>query len=182
MLKKILIGVGVIFALIAAFVIYTVMTSGSKSPKETVNFDNGTVAVDVVYGRPYKKDRLIFGKQSAGALVPFGKYWRLGANSSTEISFTKDVTFAGAPIKAGTYRIYAMPDASQWQITLNSETDTFGYFEPDQTRDVATVKVPVKNDANEVEQFTITVSEIDGALLVNFIWDTTVVSAPIVVQ
>lgn len=182
MLKKILIGVGIIVALMAAFVIYTVLTSGSKSPKETVSFDNGSVAIEVVYSRPYKKGRLIFGDQSAGALVPFGKYWRLGANASTEISFSKDVSFAGTPIKAGKYRMYAMPNADQWQITLNDEVGTFGYFEPDQTRDIATVKLPVKNDANEVEQFTITVTEIDGALLVNFIWDTTVVSAPIVVQ
>jgi hypothetical protein len=182
MLKKILIGVGVIFALIAAFVIYTVLTSGSKSPKETVSFDNGTVAIEVTYGSPYKKGRVIFGSASNGALVPYGKYWRLGANASTEITFSKDVSFAGAPIKAGTYRMYATPNAGEWQITLNSEVKTFGYFEPDNTRDVATVRVPVKNDADEVEQFTIDVAEIDGALLLNFSWDTTVVSAPIVVQ
>ena len=38
--------------------------------------------VKVLYSRPLKKGRAIFGE-----LVPFGKEWRLGANEATTITF-----------------------------------------------------------------------------------------------
>ena len=78
------------------------------------------------YSSPYKKGRVIFGESSAGALVPYGAYWRLGANAATEISLNKDVMFAGTPLKAGKYRMYAVPGEKTWQVILNGELGKSG--------------------------------------------------------
>lgn len=89
---------------------------------------------------------MIFGEESEEALQPYGKYWRLGANAATEISFNKNVTFGGKAVEAGTYRMYAIPGADTFEITLNSETDVFfGAVEPDYDLDVLTIEAPVEN-------------------------------------
>ena len=70
------------------------------SPRMTAEGKN----VKVSYGQPSKKGRVIFGE-----LVPYGKVWRLGANEATEITFEKDGSFGGKPVKAGTYTLFTIP-------------------------------------------------------------------------
>ena len=111
MKKKILIGIGAILIIVIGYVAYTLLTTRSHSPLATVETTVGDMNVKVVYCRPYKKGRLIFGEESADALLPYGKYWRLGANEATEITFSKDINFAGKPISAGRYRMYTVPNA-----------------------------------------------------------------------
>ena len=65
--------------------------------------------IKVLYGRPQKNEREIFG-----ALVPYGKVWRVGANEVTEVRFYQDVTFGEVKVKAGTYALYAIPGESGW--------------------------------------------------------------------
>ena len=57
------------------------------SPSAQLSQTVGLTEVTVKYSRPSKKDRDIFG-----ALVPFGKIWRTGANQNTIISFFDAVT------------------------------------------------------------------------------------------
>lgn len=179
MKKKILIGIGVLFVLFLCYFIYGILTTRSHSPIETVQASAGDLSVEVVYCRPYKKGRLIFGEESKDALVPHGKYWRLGANDATEITFSSDVSFAGKAVKAGTYRMYAVPNADSWEVSLNSELEKFGFFEPNYDMDVAKVNVPVQTTDQEVEQFTINLMSEGSDMSMDFVWDTTKVSVPI---
>lgn len=180
MKRKIFIGIGVIIILFVVWVVYGLFFATPASPPDTAEGSYGDLNVKVAYSRPYKKGRLIFGEESNKALVPYGKYWRLGANQATEITFSKDVTFAGEPISAGTYRMYAIPNASTWEVALNSELGVFfGINEPDYELDVLKVKVPVQAASSETEQFTINFEQDSAALNMNFIWDKTKVSVPI---
>jgi len=78
--------------------------------------DDGTY-VRVVYSRPYQRGRdNIFGSEESGALVPFGKVWRTGANEATEITFTGDVKVAGHDLPAGTYSLFTTPGAEEWKL------------------------------------------------------------------
>jgi hypothetical protein len=77
-----------------------------------------TPSIKVVYSRPQKNGRVVFGQ-----LEPFGKVWRAGANESTEIKFYKDVKFGGKDIKAGTYTLYAIPEKDKWTVIINSGLD-----------------------------------------------------------
>ena len=111
-----------------------------KSPKGVVNYEKEDLSIEVVYHRPYKKERLIFGAKEDNALVPFGEYWRLGANAATTFENSQDIAFAGRMLKAGTYRMYAIPEADHWVVALNEEAK-FGYSEPDYSKDVMRVNV-----------------------------------------
>lgn len=178
--KKLYIVLAVLLVCVAAFFLYN--RFAVKSPKETVSFDDQDLSIDVVYSRPYKRGRLIFGEAGENALLPYGKYWRLGANAATEITFDKDVTFAGKSVPAGTYRMYAVPGRESFQISLNSETGvSAAHEEPDYTKDVAKVDVPVQA-ADETEQFTITFSKDANAANMDMTWDKTRIRIPIAPQ
>lgn len=150
-----------------------------KSPKDTVTLTSEDLTIEVVYSRPYKKERLIFGSAEDNALVPFGKYWRLGANAASTFSTNKDISFAGRPLKAGKYRLYAIPEADHWVVALNTEYDAFGYSEPDYSKDVMRVNVVAAQLLSPVEQFTIELNENDGNATLSMRWDTTAVTVPL---
>ena len=180
MIKKVLTGLGLLLLVTTLGLIYRIRTTPPASPPDKVAYSQGGLDIGVSYSRPYKKGRLIFGEKSAGALVPFGQYWRLGANAATEITFSKNVQFAGKPIAAGSYRLYAIPGATTWKVILNSQTGKFGFFEPNHEKDVLSVDVPSETVADSVEQFTIRVSGEPSAASLEFVWDTTVVRVPVV--
>jgi len=185
---------------------YRIATTRSHSPAETINFSYKDQDINVTYCRPYKKGRVIFGEakdrawlpkgkfwtdgfraltglpRTTGALVPNGKYWRLGANNATEVSFNKNINFAGKPVNAGRYRMYAVPNHNTWLITLNSELGKFGYYEPNYSLDVATVEVPVETALTETEQFTISFDNDSSVVKMSFIWDKTLVRVPLRIQ
>ena len=86
MKKKIYIVIAILVIGFLAYFTYGVLTTRSHSPSETKAFSHAGLDVKVVYSRPYKKGRLIFGDVNDDALVPNEKYWRLGANEATEIT------------------------------------------------------------------------------------------------
>ncbi|MFC3878711.1 DUF2911 domain-containing protein [Algoriphagus namhaensis] len=181
MLKKIGIGIGVLFLAVVAFFVYGMLFPAS--PPTSTSFSAQGLDITVHYSQPSKKGRVIFGDEASGALQPYGKYWRLGANAATEITFSQDVSFAGESVSAGTYRMYAVPGPNSFEISLNSELDVFlGVVEPDYAMDVVKVDVPTSTPPSEVETFTISFEESGANILMNIAWDQTLVAVPIQVQ
>lgn len=182
MKKKILIGLGLVVIAVASYIGYGILFP--KSPPGEASISSNGLNVKVTYSRPSKRGRLIFGEVSAGALLPYGKYWRLGANAATEITFSRDINFGGQPVNAGSYRMYAVPGASTFQIILNSELGVTlsGASEPDHSKDVLKIDVPVQTNAIETETFTINFVSDSGAIRMDFLWDTLLLSIPITAQ
>jgi hypothetical protein len=135
---------------------------------------NGPLIARVVYSRPQKQGRKLFGE-----LVQWGQVWRLGANEATEIEFFQDVKIDGKKIKKGRYTLYALVNPDKWTIILNKETDTWGAFRYDPNKDVTRTTVPVQKQSGITEAFSMQFEKIkDGAkLIIN--WDDTLVEMPI---
>ncbi|MEQ8360653.1 MAG: DUF2911 domain-containing protein [Cytophagales bacterium] len=179
MIKKILIGLGILVILIAAFILsYFFYFTRLASPEANLHFENQDVQVDINYCQPSKKGRLLFGNASEGALVPYGKYWRLGANQATEIEFKKAVLLNDVKVEAGKYRMYAIPNKDFWIIRLNSQLGEWGAIEPDYSLDVAETKVPTKS-TEETELFKMTISEVSNGALLIMKWDQTLLEIPL---
>jgi len=130
--------------------------------------------VKVIYSRPQKKGRDIFG-----VLEQYGKVWRFGANESTEIHFFKKVTIGGKKIKAGAYSLFAIPNKDSWTIIVNKQTDKWGAFSYDETKDVVRVNVPVKTPSKPIEYFSITFNSKEGGINLVAGWDKTQIELPI---
>jgi len=129
----------------------------------------------VIYSRPQKKGRKIFGS----AIVPYGKVWRLGANEATELDFFTDVKIGGKRLSEGRYTLYALVEPSQWTFILNKETDVWGAFTYDPSKDVVRVSVPVLELEQPLESFTFDFEKTkDGVDLVAG-WDTVSATLPI---
>jgi hypothetical protein len=182
MKKKIFIGLGVALLAFVLFAVYTVMFP--KSPPTTTAFSDKGLDIKVSYGQPSKRGRLIFGEEKDKALQPYGKYWRLGANAATEITFSKNVNFAGKAVNAGSYRMYAVPGADKFQVFLNSELGvTFSAAgEPNHSLDILSVEIPVQTSPSEVEKFTISFASDSTGVNMNCVWDKTQFTVPIKAQ
>ncbi|WP_053975691.1 DUF2911 domain-containing protein [Mangrovimonas xylaniphaga] len=148
-----------------------------KSPMDAAAYPTShkesSKSIKVIYSRPQLKGRPL------SKLTPEGKVWRTGANEATEITFSKDVVFAGKPVKAGTYSFFTIPGEKQWTIILNSATNVWGAYSYDEAQDVARVTVPVSEDKKALEAFSITFDK-DATMYLG--WDTLRVAIPIEVK
>ncbi len=177
-LRKILIGLGVVILCLGIYVVYLAMTTKSHSPAAIAHFAGDDVDIEVRYCRPYMKERLIFGTEDQGAVVPYGKKWRTGANEATQISLTDDVIIDGQKLTAGTYSLYCVPERDHWVIAFNERTDYWGAAfrkDPfDEDYDILRVKGEVAPLSEPVEQFGISLQQMsDSVVLLSFAWDRT---------
>jgi hypothetical protein len=134
---------------------------------------NETPLIKVVYSRPQKKGRDIFG-----GLVPYDKVWRTGANEATEIRFYRDVKMGEKSVPAGTYELFTIPGENEWTVILNKENDQWGAFSYMEPSNVAQVKVPVKHSDKEVEALTIVFGKAENGANMFMAWDKTYVTVP----
>ena len=143
----------------------------APSPACTIKQRVGVTDVEVVYSRPSKKDRQIFGN-----VVPFGKVWRTGANAATKVTFSTPVKLNGTDVAAGSYALYTIPGEDEWTIILNKGVGKSG-TQYDEKEDVVRFKAtPVALSDTSIETFTIEFNHIrDESVILNLVWDRTVV-------
>ena len=84
---------------------------------------------------------------------------RTGANEATLISFSKDVLFAGQPVKAGQYSLFTIPAESAWTVILNRQTGQWGLTYPGPASDLGRVKMTMSKPAALVEQLKYTITD-----------------------
>lgn len=139
---------------------------------EKLEFDRAIVRV--VYSRPAKKGRDIFGN-----IVPYGEVWRVGANEAPEIKFYEDLNLNGKKIKAGSYALLSIPGEKEWTLILSNDVDQWGAYSYDKKDDVLRVNAPVTQLSSPVENFTI---QFEGkgkqAGIMKLAWDQTLVELP----
>ena len=129
------------------------------SPKSTINYNNTLnnkeVSLQVDYSRPQKKGRLIFGSEEEGALVPYNKYWRTGANNHTTIELKNSITIDNNTLNSGLYSIYTFPGKDSWDVVFNETNSFWGIMQPDPEKDLFIISVPSNSLDQSIEQFTI---------------------------
>jgi hypothetical protein len=183
MKKRVLIIIGIVLLAIVALLTWFRSYTKSHSPAATAEYHQDGTDIIVKYCQPFKKGRLIFGDEASGALQPYGKYWRVGANEATTFQTNKDLMVNDQVLKAGHYSIYAYPGKDTWQVVFNSDFDRWGMPAPDAELDVIKTNVTATNDAPIAEQLEITFVQGDSGV-VNMIWtwDQTMVTTPLKAQ
>ncbi len=158
-----------LFLLIAAAFV-SCSDQAPKSPQITVEGKD----IKVVYGQPSKRDRVIFGE-----LVPYGQVWRAGANEATEITFSKDASFAGQPVKAGVYSFFVIPNTDNWTVILNTKLKQWGAFSYDNIKEFNVMEglVPAMKTDSVVEKLTYSFADDNSKMIVS--WDETKAEIPI---
>lgn len=124
-----------------------------------------TVSVD--YGAPSMRSRKIMG-----ALVPYDKVWRTGANEATKFHTDSDLTVGGTKVPAGDYTLYTLPSANGWKLIINKQTGQWG-TEYDQSKDLARIDMNVAKTPAPVEQMEIKLEPKGGDVVLHTIWENT---------
>ncbi len=105
----------------------------------------GLTDITVDYSRPLVKGRKVWG-----ALVPYDKVWRAGANENTTIAFSDPVTIEGKPLAAGTYGLHMIPGENEWTVIFSKNSSSWGSFTYDPKEDA--LRVPVKPQPAEFHE------------------------------
>lgn len=124
------------------------------SPLRSLEGNIGETKLRVQYGAPSVKGRVVWGD-----LVPYNEVWRTGANESTFVDFSADVTVEGQALKAGRYSLFTIPKASgKWTVIFNSEWDLeHGHFQYKQENDVLRVESTPEWVSESQEQLSIAI-------------------------
>lgn len=171
-------------AIIFTLLLLTVNLSFSQintprvSPASEVKQMVGLTEIEIEYSRPSMRGREVFGN-----LVPFGKVWRTGADSSTKISFDTDVIISGKTIPSGTYSIFSVPNEESWEIIFYSDVELWGVPRDwSKNKIVFSSQFDVKNldKSNTVQTFTISFNDLtNNDVNMSISWENTAVDIKI---
>ncbi len=120
------------------------------SPTSTISQNFATSKIELNYSRPSARGRKVFGD-----VVPFGKFWRTGANSATVITFADDVKINDIEVKAGKYGLLSFPNETEWIIVLTKDLTVSSEDAYKKENDVARFTVKTEKLGDYVETFTI---------------------------
>jgi hypothetical protein len=152
---------------------------GRKSPLDSLTFTVAKQPVKVCYGRPSSRGRTMLG----GAAVPYGKLWRTGANEPTIVSTPVALTVAGIRLTPGTYSLYTVPNAGEWEIILNRSTTQWGeesnYTAAVKAQEVGRGRVKADAVATPVDTFTIRSEAAGRGVSLVLEWEKTRVRIPV---
>ena len=145
----------------------------AKTPEEGAALEP---KIRVLYSRPYKNDREVWG----GKLAPYNEPYRLGANETAEIQFFTPVKIGDRVVPAGRYSFGAIPTAESWDVFFSLDLDGWGVYAYKPERNVATITVPTAKTAETLENFSIVLYEADSGMVhLKMGWDDTMVEVPI---
>lgn len=147
------------------------------SPKARVEQRVGLTDFAVDYSSPGVKGRKIWG-----GLVPYDQLWRTGANASTTLKASRDFTFGGTAVPAGTYSVFTIPGKKMWTVILNSSLTiavTRGY---DEKNDVARISVKPESAPFRERLAFLFSDTTDDTTRLDLEWEKLRVSVPITVD
>jgi hypothetical protein len=149
---------------------------GMLSPRQTYRSTVNGVNIWIDYSRPGMRGRPVWG-----ALVPYGRVWRMGANDAAHLATDRTLDIGGVTLAPGTYTMFLLPTADEWTLIFNRKTNISG-LDHDESQDVGRVKLTKESLSTPAEWFTIGVNEREGAGALSVSWDRTRGTVPIVVR
>lgn len=156
-------------SLVSAKVRYQVKngTMQYTTTRDSVIFNKGKLNIRIKYWRPSARGRKIFG-----AVVPYNRFWRTGANNATVIKLNNPVYFNGKKLDKGRYSIFTIPSTQEWTLIFNSQADIWG---TDYNPEFDVFRVPMKTQtiAAPVEKMTIDISPDKNGGILSVEWEKT---------
>jgi hypothetical protein len=146
-------------------------TGGGGSPHLRAEWTIDGANLSIEYGRPYLK------KRSESQMMPPGRVWRTGADEQTTLKTDKALKFGTLAVPAGTYGLYTIPGAKEWQLVVSRRPRGSGAEYPD-GQDLGRVPMKVGQASKPVEQLTISIDDTPQGASLRIEWGTTSVSVP----
>jgi len=164
---------------IVSILLLTSFANGQEpvSPPARTNATIGGKKLTIAYSSPS-----IRGRKIMGGLVPYGRWWRTGADNATTMQTEADLDLGGLKVPKGTYTLYTLPGATEWQLIVNKQTGQWG-TEYNKQQDLGRVKMNLAQTPAIVNSLKIELLPTSGNKgLLKMAWERTEVSVPFVVQ
>lgn len=145
---------------------------GSPHVRSEWTIDGANISIE--YGRPRLKGR------AESQLMPPGEVWRTGADEATTLKTDKPLKFGTLSVPAGTYTLYTVPGATEWQLVVSKKTGQWGIPYPTGS-DVGRAPMKVGKTAAPVEDLTIAIDDTAAGGTLKVEWGTTSASIPFTV-
>jgi len=126
------------------------------------------------YSSPRMRGRKIYG-----GLVPYGQVWRVGANEATTFVTNTDLVVGGTVVPAGSYTLFALPNADNWKLIISKKTGEWGIPYPGESFDFARIDMKLSTLPSPLEDFTIGLVATPAGCTLNLDWETTRASVDI---
>jgi hypothetical protein len=154
--------------LLASLAVAQQNKASRPSPPAKTSCTLGDATINVDYSSPRAKGRKVFG-----GLVPYGEVWRLGANEATTFVASADVTVGGTKVPAGSYTLFAVPNADKWTLVISKKTGEWGVPYPGADSDLARVDMKASELPAAAENFSISFDKSAAGCTLRVEWETT---------
>ncbi len=153
--------------LLSSLTVFGQIKTPDASPASTISQSIGFSTVTIDYNRPQLKGRDMFTN-----LTREGEVWRTGANMSTRLTVTGEVTIEGKSLPEGKYSIYSIPGKKEWTIIINNKIQWGTVYNKEE--DFLRFTVPTKKAAVKSESFTFYFSDVtEESANLGFTWENT---------
>jgi Protein of unknown function (DUF2911) len=149
----------------------------NMSPTDTTRATIGTANLQVIYSRPSRRGRQIFGTD----VVPWNTVWRTGANAATELTTSSDLMLGQTLVPAGKYTLFTLPTASGTTLIISKKTGEWGTdYEP--ASDLARLPLTTTMLTMPAERFTIGIDPAGAGGVLRMAWDDRQFTIPFTVK
>ena len=122
--------------------------------------------VSVDYWSPMTRGRQIFG-----AVVPWNRIWRTGANNATKLRSELPLLHDGQTLPAGEYSLWTYPTEKGWWLIVNKKANVWG-TEHDSSADMMKWPMHVEKTTEKVEALKIDLLQRPGGTIrLQVAWD-----------
>jgi len=128
--------------------------------------------ITITYNRPVARGRNLFG-----GVVAWNQMWHPGADSSTTLSFSKDVSIDGHALAAGRYTLWTIPQESPkpWTVIFSRGVNNWHTQYPGEDQDALRLAItPETGPHVETLAYYFPMVDADSAVL-RLHWGTVVV-------
>jgi hypothetical protein len=122
--------------------------------------------IEVGYWAPMVRGREIFG-----AVVPWNRVWRTGANNATKLHSEVTLQYDGQVLPIGEYSLWTYPTETDWYLLINKKANVWG-TEYDSTADLMKLPLHVEKISGKVEALKIDLlRQTPSIIRIQIAWD-----------
>ncbi len=150
-------------------------TENTLSPWADTSMTLQGQVITIEYSAPSARKR-----QVEGGLIPYDRYWRLGADAATTLTSEADITIGDLRVPKGVHTLYLVATGdNDWRLVVNNQTGQWGTTY-DQSKDLGRVPMKLEKVAQPIETLSIRLTptgESEGTLTIA--WGRTRATAPV---
>ena len=126
------------------------VTDNKQSPTAETSIALGGQAITIEYNAPSARGRAV-----EGGLIPYGKPWRLGADSATTLTTGTDIMIGNLRVPKGVHTLYLIgAENGPWKLIVNKQTGQWG-TQYSEAQDLGRVDMKVTKLSAPVEKLQI---------------------------